>query len=353
MRFGCLALKLDMAHRNIPIFIPHLGCPNQCVFCNQRSISGCREFREEDVREQIERALSTVSAEDEAQIAFFGGSFTGIDRSQMIRLLDLAQSYVCAGRVSSIRLSTRPDYIDSEILEILSRYSVREIELGLQSMDDAVLSACRRGHTAAQAEQACRAVVEAGFTLVGQMMIGLPGADPESEIETAEKICALGASACRIYPTVVFYDTPLCEMVRKGSYIPLELSEAVKRSADVLRVFRMHGVRCIRLGLCASDGLTDPDTVMAGPNHPALGEMVYGELAYASLRTAVEQAGLCGKDLVLHVPEREVSRVVGQHRQNILRLERETNTRIKKIVGDTKATQIIPIEQQEENLQCI
>ncbi|MBQ9131967.1 MAG: radical SAM protein, partial [Clostridia bacterium] len=164
-----------MAHRNIPIFIPHLGCPNQCVFCNQCSISGCRQFSPAQVTRQIDAALSTVPKGTPVEIAFFGGSFTGIDRELMIGLLEMAQAYVDRGAVDSIRLSTRPDYISQEILEILARYSVRHIELGLQSMNDGVLQACRRGHTAAQAEEACRAVVAAGFSLTGQMMIGLPG----------------------------------------------------------------------------------------------------------------------------------------------------------------------------------
>ena len=168
-----------MAHRNIPIFIPHLGCPNQCVFCNQRSISGCKEFDREDVRAQIERALSTIPNGTETEIAFFGGSFTGIDRGLMTWLLDTAESYVKDGRVSSIRLSTRPDYITPEILKILSNYSVGTIELGLQSMDDEVLMRTARGHTAKTAREACRAVVEAGFSLVGQMMIGLPASTPQ------------------------------------------------------------------------------------------------------------------------------------------------------------------------------
>ena len=187
-----------MPHRNIPIFIPHMGCPNQCVFCNQRSMSGCSDFCEDEVDRQIEQALSTIPMECKVEIAFFGGSFTGIDRNQMIRLLDLAQSYVDAGRVNGIRLSTRPDYISQEILRILSRYSVRVIELGLQSMDDAVLLASKRGHTAKQAEDACRAITQAGFALVGQMMIGLPQSTVAKELETAKKnMCAW--RICRAY----------------------------------------------------------------------------------------------------------------------------------------------------------
>ena len=285
------------------------------------------------MRDEIEQILSTLRPEDEAEIAFFGGSFTGIDRGLMCRLLDLAQAYVKEGRVKSIRLSTRPDYIDEEVLSILSRYSVKTIELGLQSMDDDVLLACRRGHTAAQAEAACRAVVDAGFSLVGQMMIGLPVASPESEIETAQKICELGASAVRIYPTVVFYDTPLCEMAQHGEYVPLSVDEAVERTAPVLQIFRARALPCIRVGLCATESLTSPDAVFAGPNHPALGEMILSECLYAKVKEKVLQAGLTGEGIILEVPPRELSATVGQHRRNIEKLQRETGVITHRVIA--------------------
>lgn len=322
-----------MRHVNIPVFIPHLGCPNQCVFCNQRSISEHQSFSEEGVREEIEQVLSTLVPEDEAEIAFFGGSFTGIDRDLMCRLLDLAQSYVKEGRVASIRLSTRPDYINAEILSILSRYSVKTIELGLQSMDDAVLLACRRGHTAKEAEEACRAVLAAGFALVGQMMIGLPGATPESEMQTAQAICDLGASAVRIYPTVVFYDTPLCEMTQHGLYAPLSVKEAVERTAPVLQLFRARAIPCIRVGLCATESLTSPEAVLAGPNHPALGEMILGECLYQKVKEKVLQSGLAGQTIVLEVPPKELSATVGQHRCNIEKLQRETGATVHRVIA--------------------
>ena len=135
-------------HRNIPIFIPHLGCPNGCVFCDQRAISGQIEFCEADVERQLAEAVATLKDGDEAEIAFFGGSFTGIDRGLMIRLLEMAQPYLASGKVSSLRCSTRPDYINDEILAILAHYGVRTVELGIQSTSDEVLSASKRGHTA-------------------------------------------------------------------------------------------------------------------------------------------------------------------------------------------------------------
>ena len=321
-----------MPHRNIPIFIPHLGCPNQCVFCNQRSISGCESFDESSVDRQIEQALTTIGSDTETEIAFFGGSFTGIDRVLMLRLLDTAQRYVDLGRVSSIRLSTRPDYINDEILGLLSRYSVKTIELGLQSMDDRVLAATNRGHSAKQAEDACRAVVRAGFTLVGQMMIGLPESDLQAELATAEKICALGASAARIYPTVVFYDTPLCRMAQSGRYTPLSIEQATVRAASALRVFLAHHVACIRIGLCSGESLTSDEAVYAGPNHPALGELVWSEYYYGQILDALERRGLYGKHAILAIERGTCSKVIGQRRANLLRLERETSTRIERVV---------------------
>lgn len=348
-----------MQHRNIPIFIPHLGCPNQCVFCNQRSISGCRAFREETVTEQIEAVLATLPPHAEAQIAFFGGSFTGIDRGMMLRLLDAAERYVEAGRVASIRLSTRPDYISDEILEILSRYSVRTIELGLQSMDDRVLAATRRGHDADTARRACRSVVEAGFELVGQMMIGLPAATPDSEVATAEEICRLGASAARIYPTVVFYDTPLCDMTQNGCYIPLSLDEAVKRSAEALGVFARNNIPVIRIGLCPTEDLFSPERVLNGPRHAALGELVWNEYYYCETLSALKSRGLLGADVELTVPVRTASKVAGQGRRNLLRLFKEHGTRVRRIIEDQNVRDVLPQpwqasqKQQEEERPCI
>ena len=184
-------------HVNIPIFIPHLGCPHTCVFCNQRSISGAQSFDPADVDAQITAALATTCENDTAEIAYFGGSFTGIDRDRMVYLLDVAERYVqkpLAGkaRVAGIRMSTRPDYISDEIIEILARYSVRTVELGVQSMDDAVLTASGRGHDAESAAKACRMLSDAGYDVIGQMMIGLPGSTEESEVQTARALCELG-----------------------------------------------------------------------------------------------------------------------------------------------------------------
>jgi histone acetyltransferase (RNA polymerase elongator complex component) len=306
-----------MKHINIPVFIPHLGCPNQCVFCNQRTISGTVDFDITRVRDIIEDSLSTVMPEDEVEIAFFGGSFTGIDRTLMIELLEIAYSYIEEGRVQSVRCSTRPDYISEEILEILGRYGVKVIELGLQSSSDRVLYLSKRGHSFEEEMRACKAIVDGGFTLVGQMMIGLPGSTLEDEIRTADFIISSGASYARIYPTVVFRDTELCAMTECGEYRPLSEDEAAERSAEVLLRFIRAGVPVIRLGLCASENLSDEETYFAGPNHPALGELAYSAVYGKIILDEAKKFSFADKDILkVKVAKGELSKAIGQKKRN-------------------------------------
>ncbi len=312
-------------HINIPIFIPHEGCPNRCVFCNQHRISGKSSFdggsleaEREAVRKEISEVLATVSEGQEAEVAFFGGSFTGIGRERMCGLLDVAQEFVDGGRVDAIRLSTRPDYIDREILSLLAGYRVKTVELGIQSMEDRVLLAAGRGHTAADSERACRMVCEAGFSLVGQMMTGLPLSEPEDEKRTAEKICAMGASAARIYPTVVFPDTGLDAMARSGDYRPPTLEEAVARTAGALEAFADAGIPVLRIGLHSSESLTTPGSISFGAYHPAMGELVEGELYRRKIEAALkERLGTIRTGTVtVYLPTGELSKGIGQNGRN-------------------------------------
>lgn len=306
-------------HINLPIFIPHLGCPNDCVFCNQRSISGRTSFDPSSIAREIQAVLSTAG-DAEVEIAFFGGSFTGIDRSLMVSLLDTAEAFVKEGRVTGIRLSTRPDYIDNEVLDVLSRYSVKQVELGIQSMDDGVLAASHRGHTATDTVKACELLKSYGIPFVGQMMIGLPTATGESEERTAEIICKMGAVAARIYPTVVLKGTLLAAMAERGEYRPLSEEEAIARSADVLSIFREHGVKVFRIGLHAGEELTSGDEIACGFYHPAMGELVEGELYYrqiADLLAGVPEGSL----VTVTVPKGCLSKAIGQNGRNRDRLK--------------------------------
>ena len=313
-----------MRHINIPIFIPHLGCPNACVFCNQKKISGVNHFSLSDVETTIEEALSTTTAEDDVEIAFFGGSFTAIDRSLMIQLLEIGNSYLQKGLVKSLRCSTRPDAINDEILKILQGYGMKTIELGMQSASDRVLSKTNRGHSYMQTVSSVQLIKKYGFQLVFQMMIGLPCSNLEKELATAEKICEMGADGARIYPTVTFYETKLAKMAELGEYDMLELDDAVYRSKEVLKIFEKHGVECIRIGLCASDNLGDLEKVMGGANHPALGELVLGELYFDKICTLID--GLSdtmqteGKNICFYVPRGDMSKAVGQRGKNRSRI---------------------------------
>jgi histone acetyltransferase (RNA polymerase elongator complex component) len=319
-------------HVNIPIFIPHMGCPNQCVFCNQRTISGVSEFRIEDVRKQIDNALTTIDPTQNVEIAFFGGSFTGIDRNLMISLLDLANQYILCGKVSSIRCSTRPDYIDPEVLGVLKRYNVKTIELGLQSTVPGVLESSKRGHTFEDEERACRMIVDSGFGLVGQMMIGLPKSTAEKEKATAERLCELGVDAVRIYPTVVFRATELCRMAEDGSYALLSEQETIERTKIALRVFAERGIPCIRVGLCASETLASSE-VYGGANHSAIGELAMGELYYDLICEKLDKMGeTAGKTAVLYVAKGGVSKAIGQKKKNCERILKKYSLKTLKVL---------------------
>ncbi len=307
-------------HANIPIFIPHEGCPNGCVFCNQKKITGTDGCADRDIRPEIDAALETLSSDvKDVEIAFFGGSFTGIDRGVMERLLRDAFSYVEKGLVSSVRLSTRPDYISYDILSTLKKYGVRHIELGIQSADDKVLLASKRGHTVQKTLEACKTITENGFILGGQMMIGLPGSTPEAEMATAKFICNMGAKEARIYPTVVFRDTELCNMAKNGRYTPLDIADAIKRSAACYRIFLDAGVHVLRVGLQASESLSDENEVYGGANHPALGEMcvsaVYLDIIREELSKILPES--YGKrSLIIECADGECSKVAGHKKAN-------------------------------------
>ena len=325
-----------LKHVNIPVFIPHLGCPNNCVFCNQKHISGKSSFHKEEVDYIIQNALSTIDTENtETEIAFFGGSFTGIDRNTMLYLLETAQKYIEMGCISSVRLSTRPDYISDEILDILKKYTVKTIELGLQSFDGEVLEKSKRGHTAECAEHACKMIKKAGFNLIGQMMIGLPSSTLEKELYTAEKIAEL-CDGARVYPTVVLRETELCDMAKKGEYTPLRLDDTIKRTGEVLLVFDKWGKKVIRIGLQSGDELYDPDVVYGGDYHSAVGELAENYIFYKKISEKLDNiqknTDITKKELTIYCPKGAVSKAVGQKKCNKAKLIKKYNLKCVKVV---------------------
>ncbi len=337
-------------HKNIPFFIPHCGCKNNCTFCSQTKITGfclpVDEMAEEAKRlkQVVDDSLIYLNGA-EAQIAFFGGSFTGIERERMLVLLETAWEYVKDGKISGIRLSTRPDYINKEILSTLKRYGVTHIELGLQSTDPIVLEATARGHDREICFKNAKLIVDAGFEFVGQMMVGLPGSTPESEIITAKDIVSMGASAVRIYPTVVFEGTKLYEQCLNGDYAPLSLDDAVKRTLSCLKIFRKAGVDILRIGLHASEELKNAPF---GANHPAIGELVYGEELFEHICIEIGTQPTAGKTLCVYVADNKVSVASGLNGRNKKRLKDLYGFKAIKVLKNGKNAELKVMIEAEE-----
>ena len=310
-------------HVNIPIFIPFYGCPNACVFCNQVKITGKPSFEKQSVIKDIDAALSTVDNNNqEAELAFFGGSFTALPEKEMLALLEISDRYIAAGKISCVRVSTRPDAISERILGVLADHGVKTVELGIQSFSDRVLAASNRGHNALTSENACNAVKAFGLKLIGQMMIGLPFSTPDDEIYTAERICGLKADGARVYPTVVFPDTALMRMKNGGIYSPLSTEDAITRTSDVLDVFARHSVPVIRIGLCANETLSD--NRYHDNYHPSIGELAMSRLYLKSMRRLLSEAkDIKGKEACFTVAKGRISQAIGQKRSNAVLLKEE------------------------------
>lgn len=266
-------------HFTIPVFIPEEACPNRCIFCNQHRIAGaeCAPSVDEVIA-KIDQHLLTIPAGNDVEIGFFGGNFTGIPVDDQKAYLASVQPYIESGHVTGIRISTRPDYISKEILLMLKQFHVSTIELGSQSLDEEVLKLAGRGHSAAQVHEASQMIIENGFSLGLQMMIGLPGDTAEKSLYTAKEIIRLGAECTRIYPTLVIKDTELEQLYLEGIYQPLSREEAISRVADIVPLFIEAGVKILRIGLHPSEGLLDNTSLVAGPFYVAFGEMVFSEI---------------------------------------------------------------------------
>ena len=300
----------------LPVFVPHLGCPNDCVFCNQRRISGSTDpASPEDVEKVIASAAALPRTGVKRQLAFYGGSFTAIPKAEQEALLSAAYAHLLRGEIDAIRLSTRPDAIDGEVLARLRRYGVETVEIGAQSMDDRVLLLAGRGHTAEDVENAAKEIKKAGFRLILQMMTGLPGADDESSIETARRIIALSPDGVRIYPTVIVRDTALFDLWKAGKYAEHTVEDAVRVSAKLLPMFEAAGIPVIRLGLNPTDELSG-GAAAGGAYHPALGELVKSRIMREKAEKLLEGTGH-GESVTLGVNRGKISQMTGQHRCNV------------------------------------
>ena len=309
-----------MKHVNVGLFVPHSGCPHQCSFCNQKAISGQhRQVTPDDVDRAAKIALENPDSKG-GEIAFFGGSFTAIDRGTMISLLSAAHKYVADGSFRGIRVSTRPDAIDDEICKILKQYGVTAVELGAQTMDDEVLCLNRRGHTCADVVNASKMLKSYGFELGLQMMTGLYGSTDKDSIETARKIIELRPSTVRIYPTVVLENTPLAELYRQGIYIPQTVDSAAELCAELLLMFNEADITVIRTGL-HSGGDVEGEYI-AGAYHPAFKELCEGRIYLKKALEFIKQNKIEKGEIEIHVSPKAVSQMTGQKKTNIQTLRR-------------------------------
>jgi len=308
-------MQSTLRYSNIPIFIPELACPHQCVFCDQAKIIGLNTIpKPNEISKIVETNLATMDDNRIIDIAFFGGSFTGIPFELQEQYLKEAYSFIKTNRISGIRLSTRPDYIDVQRLELLKKYGVTTIELGAQSTNDSVLIKSGRGHSFKDIQNASKLILDYGFQLGLQMMIGLPGDTFETAKQTANDIVELGANNTRIYPTLVIKGTALEKLYKNGIYQPLSLENAVSWSKEILRTFEKNNITILRVGLHPSEELVDGKSLIAGPFHPSFKEMVmteiWNEIIFENLN------GAKSKNLIIKVNNKQLNYAVGYKGRN-------------------------------------
>ena len=310
----------------IPIFVIHKGCPNRCVFCNERIAAGDYSDRitGDTVRTICDRHMGEGKRRFD-QIAFYGGNFTGMDRDYQVELLDAAQTYIDAGMVGSIRISTRPDYIDDERIGLMTRYGVSTVEIGAQSMVDEVLSTAGRGHSSDDVREAVRLLKEAGIKTGVHLMAGLPSDSRERFVYTVEEIIGLRPDTVRIHPTIVFRDTPLAEAYRKGTYLPLTLDDAVDLCKHALLRFQKAGIPVIRLGLHTTKEMETDHNIIAGPFHPAFRSLVEGSLFLDMATELLRSEDQKRHEVVFSVAPQDVSNLRGMKNRNMRILKESFN----------------------------
>ncbi|NMA87287.1 MAG: radical SAM protein [Tissierellia bacterium] len=339
---------MSKSHYIIPIFVPHLGCPHDCIFCNQKKITGLStDIDETDVRNIIEEHLKTFPNRSiNIEVAFYGGSFTGIDKDTQRKLLSIPYEYKKMGKINGIRLSTRPDYIDVEILELLRKYSVDTIELGVQSLDEEVLKNSYRGHSVQDVYNAADLIKDFGFNLGLQMMIGLVGDNREKSLFTAKEFVKLNPYCVRIYPTLVIKDTYLDKMYKDGEYKALSIDETVDIVTDILLLFKYYNIDVIRIGLQPTENIQLGKDVVTGPFHPSFRQLVESNIYKLILENYLEN---CEVDLIknniliIETHEKNISNIAGQKSFNIDYLSRKFKLKGIKISKSDLSMDIIEI----------
>ncbi len=324
----------------IPIFVPHLGCPMNCTFCNQKTISGKqKQVTKDDVKKTIEYYLDNFEGKQEVEVAFFGGSFTGIEEEKQEELLQTAYEYIKLGKVHSIRISTRPDYITKNILKRLKKYKVVTIELGVQSSNDYILKKCQRGHTFEDVKNASKLIRRYGFILGHQIMVGLPESTRLDEKNTARDISKLKPKIVRIYPVLIVKGTKLEEEYIKGEYEPLSLLQAVEICKELYYFFKIKHIDVIRMGLQNTETISSPQNVksevIAGPYHEAFGQLVEDAIWYDSILEKIKSFNVKVKEVAIKINSANVNNVVGHKKENIRKLKELYDVDVKVIQDKT------------------
>ncbi len=321
----------------IPVFIPHAGCPHQCVFCNQNTVTGWGKSipSHEDLSDIIESFLDFKGKNrNRVQIGFYGGNFLGLETGIIRRLLFTASKYVADGLVDSIRFSTRPDTINDNKLDLLENFPVETIELGVQSMNNSVLMLSKRGHTYFDTINAVYMLKKRNYEIGLQMMIGLPGDDESISLATAHSISALCPDFVRIYPTLVLAGSPLAVLYKQGKYKPLSIEQGVSISKKIYLAFKEHNIKVIRMGLQATDDLKEGTSVIAGPYHPAFGHLVYSEIFFDNIFHVLKSGHSDFKNIIIKVHPKSISMLRGLKNKNIQKIKELFSLKSVEVIPD-------------------
>ncbi len=323
-----------MRKYNLPIFIPHRGCPHDCAFCSQKKITGIdTDVTPAEVRELIKNFLKTIDLKNSSvEVAFFGGSFTGLKKELQEEFLKVAKEF--KPQISGIRLSTRPDCIDGEILDLLEEYGVTTVELGVQSSDDAVLEMNDRGHSFDDVKKASELIKDRGIALGHQMMLGMYASTPEKDLKTVKDIIALAPDCVRIYPVLTLKGTKLERLFENGEYKPYSIEKAAELAKKARLMFRDADIEVIRIGLHSSEDLEDGETIVAGPYHPAFGEIVEGLVFRDIMEKKLLDEGTESGKLVFYADKSDVSKAVGHKKANKIYFREKYNTELCVVARD-------------------
>jgi histone acetyltransferase (RNA polymerase elongator complex component) len=346
----------------IPVFLPHIGCPHQCAFCNQSTITSIKgKIPSPEKLQEIVNNYLKYKGKDRGlvQIAFFGGNFLGLRAADIESWLQEAGKFVTAGSVDSLRFSTRPDTINNEILNIINPFPVSTIELGVQSMDDHVLAMSKRGHTSADTKKAVRLLKEQNYEIGLQMMVGLPGDDETNAQLTGRRLVDMSPDFVRIYPTVVLAGSLLAKWYQNGKYAPIPLEQCISLVKNLYLLFRENDIKVIRMGLQASEDLEKGSEILAGPYHSAFGHLVFSRIFLDMATTILESEVSVRDEVCIKVHSRSISKMRGLKNINIEILKRKFNIKSIKVISEPSLAEdsmIIndsPIKSPTSSLCCI